>query len=449
MAARSGPISNVLAGAFLLLGVVLAIVVSFVLSGAMEQMKSKSTFTVWFALEDGASGIKRGSDVLVGGQLVGKVSAVAFAPGREGRGDGINVRIGIPAELSLRQDARVFLERPLVGSLSSINIASLGTAGAPALKHDGSESVVGRLAPPSFLAQAGFGTDQINQVQSIIAQAERAVKNLDRLVDENSPKLNRAVEDAAGLVHDVRVKVPEWTGAVDRTVANVESASAKTGPLMDDARARVEEGRALLADAKAVVEDARPKISNLLTSSEQAADKINRESVDRLNASLVRAQEAIDAFAKVATESGSLIREQTPSVRKVLANARLASDQLKLALVELRSQPWRALYVPSLKETETSVLYDTARNYAAAVSDLRAASEALEAVVAAENAPGSAQAADRQDLQALTSHLKGAFEKYKAAESALLERLMQRAGTSAAPPPDSSRSSAPRAEDNK
>lgn len=432
MAARSGPISNVLAGAFLLTGVALAIIVSFVLSGTWDRLiRSKSTYTVWFSLEDGASGIKPDSDVLLGGRAVGKVGAVTFTPKTKEHDDRIEVKIRIPEDLVVHQNAKFCLERPLVGSLSTINISSLGTDDHPVLKANDPWYVKGQLAPPSFLAQAGFGSDQITQVQKIIAMAETAVQRLDLLVGENSPKINQAVDDARGLVHDVRAKVPEWTGAVDRTVANVEAASEKTLPLMDDARARLEEGRALLAEVRGVIGDATPKISNLLTSTEQAADKINRESVDRLNESLVKAQQAIDAFTTVASESGAVIREETPGVRRMLANARLASDQLKLALVEIRSQPWRVFYTPTPKEDETSVLYDSARTYADAVSNLRAASEALAAVVAAENAPGAARDSERRDLRPLLDHLKQAFEAYKAAEGALLDRLMGRSGQSA------------------
>ena len=88
------------------------------------------------------------------------------------------------------------------------------------------------------------------------------------------------------------------------------------------------------------------------------------------------------------------------------------SDQLKLTSIEVRSQPWRLLHAPTNKEMSSQVLYDATRAYAEAASDLRAASEAL-------------QATDGQQPAEMVEQLRGAVEKYRAAEQALMDKLIE------------------------
>ena len=108
----------------------------------------------------------------------------------------------------------------------------------------------------------------------------------------------------------------------------------------------------------------------------------------------------------------TIVTEETPSIRRTLANLRLMSDQLKLTAVEVRSQPWRLLHQPTNKELSSQVLYDATRAYAEAASDLRAASEALEA-------------SSGQPSQEVVDALTQAVTKYKAAEQALMDKLIE------------------------
>jgi len=87
------------------------------------------------------------------------------------------------------------------------------------------------------------------------------------------------------------------------------------------------------------------------------------------------------------------------------------SDQLKLTAVEVRSQPWRLLHQPTTKEFSSQVLYDATRAYAEAASDLRAASESL-------------QATGGQQSEEMVEQLTRAVAKYKAAEQALMDKLI-------------------------
>ena len=450
MASRSSAArNNILAGVFLLSGVALAVAVSVVLSGASDALQSSRTYTVLFSIAEGATGIKKGSSVLLGGQEIGKVRGVKFQPGpaslppKVGSTNGdpakaqppkldIAVEIATRAEFTFFTNAKFYLERPLLGSLSTINIADLGRPGvngSTELAPGG--SIRGSLAPPSFLAQAGVGDEQVTQVQELIASANRSAARVSSMIERYESKIDRIVDDADSTVHHVRERVPVWSADVDETLAGAK----KLSPIADDVALGVKEGRDILRKAGNIVDDGAPKISTILTDAQSAMDKVNRETVDKFNRALDDAQKALDVLANAGNQFAGLMREESPNIRRLLANARLASDQLKFAAIEIRSQPWRLLYTPTPKETETSVLYDAARSYAQAVSDLRAASESLEATAAANStpggAPGAAQASDHETLERLHEELDRAFTRYRDAEKALLEILIKRGGESA------------------
>lgn len=448
MASRSASRNNILAGLFLVVGVALAVTISVVLSGASDALSKQSVYTVLFSLADGATGIKKGSMVLLGGQPIGKVRAVSFQPATPRAGEkadpgslDIAVEIGTRADVTFYTNADFYLERPLLGSLSTINIGSLGHPGVSgASRLEEHAAIRGKLAPPSFLAQAGVGSEQISQVQDLISSANKSVSRLSTMIDRYEPQIDRIVADADGIVHRVSERAPAWTDAVDGTLADARGAARNFPPLVESASTGVEEAREVVRKVDAIVDDGAPKVSAILDSVARASDKLDRTTIDGLNRALEQAQATLDVLARVGNEVSGLLREETPNVRRLLANARLASDQLKFAAIEIRSQPWRLLYSPTPKETETSVLYDTARNYAQAVSDLRAASEALEATAGANStpggAPGAVQAADRQNIEELNGELKRAFEHYRDAEKALLERIIRQGGQSAPATPE-------------
>ncbi len=437
MSSRSAGRNNLFAGIFLLAGIALAVAVSVVLSGAADAFTVSKRDTVLVSLAEGAAGIKPGSSVLLGGQEIGKVRSVSFRPatGADAGALEIAVDIAIRGEFTFYSNAAFYLEKPLLGSLSTINIASVGSPAAGAAPLPAGGEIRGTLAPPSFLAQAGVGSEQVTQIQQIISSASRTAERLSAMVDRYEPQFDSIVANADAAAKTVGQRAPDWARDVDEALAGAK----KLGPVVDDVAKGVDEARETVRKADAVIEDGAPKVAAILDETRSAAEKLNRETIDRFNRALDQANNSLDVFASVAGEVSGLLREESPSLRRILANARLASEQLKLAAVEIRSQPWRLLYTPTPKESQTSILYDTARAYATAASDLRAASESLEAVTGAlstpPGSPAAAQAADRQSIERLREELDRATDKYRQAEKALLDLLIAQGGTSAPPGP--------------
>jgi ABC-type transporter Mla subunit MlaD len=427
----------VVAGAFVVGSLALGVWGSFMLADR-SGFGSTREYVVRFSLADGASGLKRGSTVTLGGQPVGRVLAVDFARDEGGVGSGggeggivaraVDVRVEVRSDLVLFESAPVYLEKPLLGTLSTLNFTGPGDPalvktpqGASALLEAG-EMLEGKVGAPGFLAQAGFGPEQVEQAQRTLAGVERAVTRVAEVVDRAGPEVEAGVAQARGLVDDVRGAFGRWAPSADTTMANVERASERLAPMVESAEKAVQEARVVLADSRAVVTENRARIDAIIANVESASAKVDRETIELINGSMRDARGAVAAFADALGEVERTISEQTPGVRRVLANLRLMSEQLKLTSVEVRSQPWRLIYQPTRKEVETQLLYDATRSFAEAASDLRAGAEAMQALAAR----GGASAPGAPDLEEVSRAIRDSLMRYQAAEEAFLERLMER-----------------------
>lgn len=438
MASRSGARYNVLAGAFLLVCLVLAVITSFVLSDAKSRLVRTTDYIVRFTLQQGAVGLQPGSAVQLAGQKVGRVTAVDVARAVPAAGGepipvGIDVTVAVQADLVLYENAVFSLERPLLGNLTTINISSIGTpdvaphSGASARLEPG-ERIAGALAPPGFLAQAGLGPEQIQQLQKILADTESAVARINRLVNENAPAVESALANVSDITRSAREKWPEWAGKADNVMSNVESASGKIDGIVSTAESGVGDFKEALAEVRDLVESNRKKLDDIIANADAAAARMNTETIPAFTDAAQRGRDAMGSVRSAAERADTLMAEQTPNIRRTLANARLASDQMKLAMAEIRAAPWRVLFRPATKEMETELLYDAVRAYATAVSDLRAAGESLESAAGSD---GSPQALDRATLEDLSRQLRDRFGRYQKAEEALFDRLLKQSGADA------------------
>jgi len=424
MAQRANTRNNILAGLFLIVAIVLGVLVSIVLSGTLENLGRSKRLGVTFSIEEGAAGLQAGSPVTLGGVTVGAVTGVTINRNESDTPTDIIVKTRIRPDISVHQDARILLVSPLLGSTSSLNIASTG--GELPLCKSG-DVLQGDIAPPTFLEQAGYGPNEASRIRRIIENIDSVTMRMERIAADVEPRIDRELDEIEQIIADLRSvgddlseRVPGWGDKVDATLANAEEASARFAPLLDNAAAGVDDARSAVASAQRIFDTNEESINNIVTSVESAAGKIDRETVDRLNTTLAAADESAKQFVESARAITAWLSEEWPSVRKIIANGRLASDQLKLTMTEIRRSPWRLLYTPGKKELESELFYDSARTYAEAVSDLRAASEALE--IAAATGEATPQF-DRATVEQISADLTEAFERYRQAEQDLLDRM--------------------------
>ncbi|CAG1002187.1 hypothetical protein PHYC_02975 [Phycisphaerales bacterium] len=410
--------NNILAGAFVLLGLLLAVWVSFLLSDR-SAFESTTRFIVRFPIASGASGLRRGSSVLLGGQPIGRVLLVDFQRGEGDRPLNVDVQVEVRADLALHENARILLEKPLLGSLSSINITDPGAGPAPRIAP--AAIMPGMTAPPSFLADAGFGPEQSAQIKETIASIDATTKRLATLVEQNGSRIDTGVEDAQKMLADLRARLAEWSARIDSTTASLDKAAGRLEPILAKAEQGIDDAKGAIASIRSLVDENRSRIDTIVKNIESASTKFDKETVDSVNQALRDGRDALGTFSDAVSRVSALVGEETPNMRRTLANLRLMSDQLKLTAIEVRSQPWRLLHQPTTKEFSAQVLYDATRSYAEAASDLRAASEAMQAAAAITAARG----ADAPDLAQLTDKLNEAIAKYRQAETYLLDKLIE------------------------
>jgi len=392
-------------GVFVIATVLLAATVIIVLAGVPEKLRPTSEYVVRFDLREGAAGLEADSPVRIGGRDVGRVKRVNF----EGSSDnvkGVLVTIVIDEGLVVREGATAFLERPLLGSGATLNFESLGAEDGAAIAEGG--TIPGEPQVPQFMAQAGFGSTQREQLQAILARSDRFTQEFEAIV-----------ADVRRMTEDARERSGGWFDRADSILARADEATG-------DLREGIEEGRTLVSTVQERVDANRDRVDAIIANTEAAtADArdftahVNETTRPRIDELLDEGARGLDAATAAIERVGDLIAAESPSVRKTLANARLASDQLRLTMGEVRRTPWRLLYRPSERELEFELLYDAMRTYATAVSDLRAAGESLGAV-AESDALGAEEAARR--AEAITD----AFTRYREAEERFLELLTSR-----------------------
>ncbi len=432
MSARYSQKANLLAGSFLLAGLVLAVVMSFVLSDV--SLESDKRYVIDFSLSDGATGLGPDAPVRLGGQQIGKVRKVLIVPD-DADGYRVEVEVSIRSDIELYEDAWAYLEVPLLGSSSTINIPYVGTGkqvtqvqgDSPRLEEG--EHLAGSIAPPTFLANAGFGPPQREQIQRMLADAQVSVEDLRQTIEEIRPRIEPMAEDAQATVASARRSMEGiekdaqvWRSNITDATANIKSFSERFESLGDDAKVTLNDAREMIHSGRAVIDDNRERIDRILASVDDAAAGVRDDWIPKGSLLLDETRESVKSYASVGQKVDTLITEQQPGIEKTLANMRIASDQIKFLAIEARAQPWRLLHRPDTKELENQLLYDAARSYALAVGDLRATTEAFDALVKQSAVRGEV---DLDELQAMRERLEKAFAAYSKRESELLDRMIK------------------------
>ena len=136
---------------------------------------------------------------------------------------------------------------------------------------------------------------------------------------------------------------------------------------------------------------------------------------------------ALGSYKDIADNANSILLSNKPKIAATLDSASDIGVQGKLFVEEIRSQPWRLLKKPSEEDLLREPIYEAARSYARAVSDLRVASEALDAAVlnaTANPAPGAVD-----EIREIADVVDQAYGRYAEAEKSLLERLRTQSPT--------------------
>lgn len=418
--------NNVFAGLLVIFCLLATVTIVVILGGGLDAF-GKRDYTVRFPLEVGAEGVEVGSRVTVGGVGVGMVKGRRFAMNGDAI-EGIDVTIAVDRKISLREGTVAYLQMPILGGTGSINFSQLGDG--PPLQD--SDLIAGRIAPPGILTSTGFGEEQADALRQIIATARETTERVNEITRRFGDDV---MPDVQTIVGSTRERYPTWLDRIDSITDNVDQTVAKGPGIASELEQRVVEFREFVQEVRPLIEENRERIRFALDNFGEASansreitlqarafmDRLNGEMSDRAIAILDQGQAGLEEARSALATADSILLEQRPNIRASLANFRVSSDQLRDTLIEVRRSPWRLLYRPDTRELEYELLYDAARAYAGAVTNLRSAAESLESVSASA-------APDREQVGALVSEVERAFERYRSAEEFFLQQLIEAPG---------------------
>jgi ABC-type transporter Mla subunit MlaD len=434
--------NNVVAGLFLILSIVLAVAISFILTDVQDRFAKRTEYIVEFPTDVGVAGLQPGADVTFGGLSVGKVKSIGEKIEIDPQSGLEIVRrhhviVGLRSDLVLYEDAYADLTLPLLGGVSRINIASAGSGsyeGGPSDPNaslDPGEALRGRFAP-SILTQLGFTTEEalaiketIHEVRAISENVGEVSESMKRMALQLEPEFGQGVEDGRSTIANVREFTEKlngeegWSTRVDSILGSADDAAKKLEPVIADTKATINEARGL-------IEENRPKVTSILDNVNATTERVKIETMEQVNELLDKGTLALGLYKDVADNANSILLTNQPKIASTLDSARDIGVQGKLMVEELRAQPWRLLKKPSEDDLRREPIYEAARSYAGAVSDLRVASEALDAAVlrAAQGGTGSVD-----EIRQIADVVDEAYARYGEAERALLERLRTQSPT--------------------
>ncbi|MBX3379878.1 MAG: MCE family protein [Phycisphaeraceae bacterium] len=403
MSLRSPSKYSILAGVFLLGSVALAIAVAFSLTSVLDWLTPANKFTVRFKMTEGAPGIKPDSQVTLGGQKVGTVTTVGF----DETTTHVLVGVRVSAAYPIFPNAVLGLERPLLGSQSWINISSVGS-GDTKLASGG---IIDGKPAGGMLAQFGLSQDDVRKLLDL---TQDTISDINQLVEANRSKIDGIFDNVETITKSTREHWPKWVDQFDVTFANVSDFSKQLGPMAGNFNGKVDEFGKLLGNVNTVIDENRSNIQQTTSDAAAIAANVRNKTIPSVD-NIVQSVEAWCAT-------------ELPELRRSVGNLRLATEQAKRAIVEIRAQPWRLFFQPSKKELETDVLFWAANAYADAVSDLRAASEGMQQTLALANAAKPGTGPSEALLQAQFKLLQDSMEIYKKAEQDLLDVLIMQTG---------------------
>lgn len=420
--------NNTIAGFFVIATIVGFLVVVISLSN-VKSLGGKRTVEIAFPLDLGVPGLELGSAVSIGQRSVGSVTWIETfpEPTSDGRPPHVLVRASVPKDIKLYENAKAFLNVPLLGSGTTINIQ-------PGNGNVGGDDLVipGDIAISILWRASGIGEAEIAKIQQMIDDASRITSNLREIstfvrerIATDGPQLmddaKATVGDIRTLVADARQKWPEWSERGDSILASIDATTAKGPGLADDAQALMADARSGVNEVRTTVDKVRPNVERIAQNVDDIVADFEDNKIKALDDLASKASNILDRAQAAVTTLDELLATESPGISRTLGNLRLASDNLKLATIEIRSAPWKLLQKPAAGELKESELYAAVRTYASALSDLEASSEALKAM---HDRYGSQVPEESQILSRVLSELEGRVSQYKDAERTLFQMLL-------------------------
>ncbi len=405
--------------------------------------------------------LKSDSPILFAGRQVGRIEDLWLAPGEhvdERTGQKrtlmfLYVKAEVREDLDLRSDCVILPEGPILGGAGLLRIQDQGRNTEP-LGPDavvdgqgmgGFAAVTEQLSsigeslgheldakyPDSIMAMVKKQLDA-TQAEGMVAKLLQTLSDVNaisaNLRDQFDPKQEKVL---LAKLHVTLDHINAITGEL-RNQMDPKARSALMGKLqlaLDTINSSLGNVDGMLAENRPAI---RKTLDNVQQTSEtlktgiakniaQELDAANPQSLmAKIHTSADRLGQSLEDLNRITASTGEVIALNKDTLDKILTNFKETSDHLKAATKDLRRNPWRLLYRPTLVETKELNIFDAARAFAEAATRLDDASARLKGLL--ESREGSV-AADDPELRAIRVELQNTFEKFSEAESALWKTL--------------------------
>jgi len=412
--------NNVRTGVFVSVTLIVAVVIIVVLSGVWRSLTLATwRYTVEYPVNAGVSNLKSRADVRVGGMAMGQVYAVRAVLSADAPFERIAVDFTLDRRIRLHSNAKILVTTPLIGADAWLDIPDVGsltdeegqTIEDARLLEEG-DRIDGTVAVG--LLSTLVGPDNAEDVTTF---SDFLATIPDEYEEHMAPILEKAdttLKEAGDIAGKINKDYDRWRLTVNDVMDRANRIAENIEKTTDEARAMVEENSP----------DVRNFIKDMTVFGQDAieiSDRVKAETVDKITELLERGQAGVDSFASAIENIQVKLDAEWPNIDEALANARLASQQLKLTMIEVRRSPWKFLYRPSPTELEHEMLYEAARSFAVAASDLKAASDAVNRVVTLH---AGELMDDRETFEQLKKNLQESYKRYEQAQEALFGVLI-------------------------
>jgi phospholipid/cholesterol/gamma-HCH transport system substrate-binding protein len=301
-------------GLFVIIAATLLIVTVFVLTGAFAG--SAKTFHARF---HNVAGLDQGATVRYeGGPKIGRVEKVVIDPNDPSL---LDMQFSVKSDLPIKTDSHVTILSfsPLGDNHLEIKAGSAAAARAPS----------GALLPSDPYVGFNDLTAQINQ---LAPQAQELLKNLnDRVtqlkitVDRINDLLNdRNRENVSASLDELHGMLAENRPEIRSTLKNVNAASAKFGPLLDQLHTTIDQTQGTLKKVDGLLDD-------------------NREDV---RASVIKLRQSLENISALTTQVQQLLDNNDDNIDQILNNLRIITENLKTFTYTIKTRP-SSLIVPN------------------------------------------------------------------------------------------------------
>jgi phospholipid/cholesterol/gamma-HCH transport system substrate-binding protein len=298
---------QVFVGIFVIIAAGLLIVTVFALSGAFAS--STRTFHAKF---HNAAGLEPGSTVsYLGGSKVGRVEKLRIDPADPSLMD---MEFSVKSDLPVKTDSRVSIK-----SFSPLGDNHLElTAGSPNAPRAPNGAV---LPSDPYL---GFNEleAQLNslapQAQDLLVNLNDRVSQLKITVDRVNELLNdKNRENISATISELHGMLAENRPQIKSTIRNVNEATAKLTPLLDQIHKSIDQANSTLKKVDGMITDNR----------------------DDVRASVIKLHESLDRVDAITGQLQALLADNDYNIEELLNNMRIISENLKQFTDTIKTRP--------------------------------------------------------------------------------------------------------------